>query len=227
MRKDSFGHMVVHFIGDYFHYDNKFWTTFKALITKPGQVTLDYIEGRRARYLNPIQLYIFVVTVMVLLTIGQADTGQDNVVQTPQPGTAQPAASSPADSLQEKQADSEDAANNIGLHSGPTGQGVSIGPWTPTEPTVSAYDSVQQALPEAERDGIGRGRLDICRCFRHDWFGVGHRGHGEHKSDGAQTEGLWDFHESAWRDSPGWLAGCQSSRIPGRCRTAILVNSPQ
>jgi len=74
LRKDSFGHMVVHFIGDYFHYDNKFWTTFKALITKPGQVTLDYIEGRRARYLNPIQLYIFVVTVIVLLTIGQADT---------------------------------------------------------------------------------------------------------------------------------------------------------
>lgn len=154
LRKDSFGHMVVHFIGDYFHYDNKFWTTFKALITKPGQVTLDYIEDRRARYLNPIQLYIFVVTVMVLLTIGQADTGQDNVVQTPQPGTAQPAASSPADSLQQKQAEPAGTELNIGLHSGPTGQGVSIGPWTPTQPTLSAYDSVQQALPEAERDGM-------------------------------------------------------------------------
>jgi hypothetical protein len=64
---DSFGHMLVHFVSDYFHYDGKFWTTIKTLFTKPGQLTLEYIQGKRASYLQPVQLYIFVSAVFFLV----------------------------------------------------------------------------------------------------------------------------------------------------------------
>jgi hypothetical protein len=67
IHKDSSWHMLLHFIADYFHYDNKFWRTIKILFSKPGQITIDYIKGKRARYLNPIQLYIFVTTVFFIL----------------------------------------------------------------------------------------------------------------------------------------------------------------
>lgn len=66
LHKDSFVHMAMHFLGDYFHYDNKFWNTLKALIFKPGLVTTEFNEGRRAKYLGPIQLYIFITTVFFI-----------------------------------------------------------------------------------------------------------------------------------------------------------------
>lgn len=156
LHKDSFGHMLVHFVGDYFHYDNKFWTTFKTLFTKPGQVTLDYIEGQRVRYLNPIQLYIFVVTVMVILTLGQANEIQQNTVSGARPSSeaVDTLAVVPQDTVMKVLADSMGAELSIGLHSGPGGQALAIGEWTPKESTVAAYDSVQQSLPEAERDGL-------------------------------------------------------------------------
>ncbi len=53
LHKDSFWHMASHFIGDYFHYDSKFWITLKTLFTKPGIVTLEFIQGKRVKYLTP------------------------------------------------------------------------------------------------------------------------------------------------------------------------------
>ncbi len=66
LHKDSFVHMAIHFLGDYFHYDNKFWNTLKALMLKPGLVTTEFNEGKRAKYLGPIQLYIFITTVFFI-----------------------------------------------------------------------------------------------------------------------------------------------------------------
>lgn len=66
LHKDSFFHMVTHFVADYFHYDNKFLKTLKLLIVKPGRLSREYMEGRRASYLHPIQLYIFVSAVFFL-----------------------------------------------------------------------------------------------------------------------------------------------------------------
>jgi hypothetical protein len=64
---DSFFHMLLHFVSDYFHYDGKFWGTLKLLLLKPGQLTLNYITGKRASYLLPVQLYIFVSAVFFLI----------------------------------------------------------------------------------------------------------------------------------------------------------------
>ncbi|RZL12202.1 MAG: DUF3667 domain-containing protein, partial [Pedobacter sp.] len=56
-----------HSIAHYFHFDNKFFQTLKPLITKPGIVTLDYLAGKRARYINPVSMYIFVSIVYFIV----------------------------------------------------------------------------------------------------------------------------------------------------------------
>ena len=65
--KESFWAFIGHSIAHYFHFDSKFFQTLSPLLTRPGQVTLDYIAGRRARYINPVNLYIFVSIVYFLI----------------------------------------------------------------------------------------------------------------------------------------------------------------
>jgi hypothetical protein len=65
--KESFWNFIGHSIAHYFHFDSKFFQTMSPLLTKPGMVTLDYIAGKRARYINPVNLYIFVSIVYFLV----------------------------------------------------------------------------------------------------------------------------------------------------------------
>src|ERR1700748_2505931 len=58
--KESFGHMMNHAISDYFHFDHQFFSTLKPLFTKPGFLTNEYMAGRRANYLHPVKMYIFI-----------------------------------------------------------------------------------------------------------------------------------------------------------------------
>lgn len=65
--KENFWEFISHSIAHYFHFDNKFFQTLKPLITKPGTVTLDYLAGKRARYINPVSMYIFVSIVYFII----------------------------------------------------------------------------------------------------------------------------------------------------------------
>jgi len=55
---------VKHFVEETFegvvHFDNKFFRTIKTLFAKPGQLSLDYVEGRRTRYMKPIQFFLVI-----------------------------------------------------------------------------------------------------------------------------------------------------------------------
>lgn len=65
--KENFWQFISHSIAHYFHFDNKFFQTLVPLLTKPGRVTLDYLAGKRARYINPVSMYIFVSIVYFLV----------------------------------------------------------------------------------------------------------------------------------------------------------------
>jgi len=82
--KESFWGFISHSISHYFHVDNKFLYTLIPLLTKPGQVTLDYLSGKRARYINPISMYIFVSIVYFLIVYSpkqkHKDDGQEKEV---------------------------------------------------------------------------------------------------------------------------------------------------
>jgi hypothetical protein len=65
--KEPFWHFMGHSIAHYFHFESKFWQTLLPLLTKPGQLTLDYLAGKRARYIHPVSLYIFISIIYFLI----------------------------------------------------------------------------------------------------------------------------------------------------------------
>jgi hypothetical protein len=61
------GHHVVH---ELLHLDGRLWTTLRLLFARPGQLSLDFLEGRRQRHLHPIR--IFLVTAALFFLLGNA-----------------------------------------------------------------------------------------------------------------------------------------------------------
>lgn len=44
--------------GDLFEIDSRLWRTIFPLLIRPGRLTRDYLEGRRARYMPPFRMYL-------------------------------------------------------------------------------------------------------------------------------------------------------------------------
>lgn len=55
------------------HFDTKVWNTLKVIFTKPGQLTKDFVEGKRARYVHPARFYVFTSFVFFALLTIQLD----------------------------------------------------------------------------------------------------------------------------------------------------------
>lgn len=62
-----FKHIFIELIESLTHFDTKFFATVKALFLKPGLLTKDYIEDKRARYVPPVRLYVFVSFIFFFL----------------------------------------------------------------------------------------------------------------------------------------------------------------
>ncbi len=54
----GFFHDLVHGV---LHFEGKTWRTLPLLVWKPGKLTRDYIDGKRASYVSPIAVFLFVV----------------------------------------------------------------------------------------------------------------------------------------------------------------------
>jgi hypothetical protein len=54
----STGEFVHEFIGHYVALEGKLWQTLKLLILRPGKLTLEYLAGRRVRYIQPLRVYL-------------------------------------------------------------------------------------------------------------------------------------------------------------------------
>ncbi len=65
--KESFWHLVTHFMYDITHFDGKFFSTLKYLLFKPGFLSHEYLRGRRASYLHPIRMYVFTSAIFFLI----------------------------------------------------------------------------------------------------------------------------------------------------------------
>lgn len=77
--RDSAFHLFLHYVQDLFHYDGKFWYTFKHFIRKPGLVPEEYMAGKRQRHLKPIQFYVFASTVFFLFFFFITDHAPNNI----------------------------------------------------------------------------------------------------------------------------------------------------
>ena len=64
----SFRQLAADWLGGAFGLDARLWRTLKLLFLRPGQLTVEFLEGRRARYLPPFRLYL-ISSVLLFLTL--------------------------------------------------------------------------------------------------------------------------------------------------------------
>ncbi|MBC7935455.1 MAG: DUF3667 domain-containing protein [Rhizobacter sp.] len=77
---ESAWHLITHFFNDITHFDGKFFSTLKLLITKPGFLSAEYKRGRRASYLNPIRMYVFTSFIFFIIFYSYAKITDDSLV---------------------------------------------------------------------------------------------------------------------------------------------------
>ncbi len=68
-------HLIYEFIESIFHFDIKVWETLRVIVLKPGKVISDFNEGKRARYVPPARLYIFISVIFFFLVGKEVNTG--------------------------------------------------------------------------------------------------------------------------------------------------------
>ena len=61
-----FTQLLSEWLGGVIGFDARIWRTLRVLFTRPGQLTVDYFEGRRARYVAPLRLYLVASLFMAL-----------------------------------------------------------------------------------------------------------------------------------------------------------------
>ncbi|WGU69201.1 DUF3667 domain-containing protein [Capnocytophaga canimorsus] len=56
-------HSIKELLNDFFasfiNFDNKIWNSLKTILLQPGQITKQYVEGKRIRFVPPFKLYLF------------------------------------------------------------------------------------------------------------------------------------------------------------------------
>jgi len=63
----SFSHLLGESLLDYFHFDSKFFSTILPLIYKPGWLTLEFMKGKRKKYVEPFKLFLVISVIYFLL----------------------------------------------------------------------------------------------------------------------------------------------------------------
>jgi hypothetical protein len=74
----SVGEFLQQFGGAYFSTEGALWRTLKLLLMKPGELTVQYLAGRRKHYVLPLRLYL---TISVFVLLGVRLIGTDNAMQ--------------------------------------------------------------------------------------------------------------------------------------------------
>ena len=73
--------------GDLFEIDSRLWRTVIPLLARPGRLTRDYLEGRRARYMPPFRMYL--VLSVIFFVVAFFDPQDDlSLLFEPEPETA-------------------------------------------------------------------------------------------------------------------------------------------
>ncbi|MFT5761246.1 MAG: hypothetical protein ACI8WA_000356 [Polaribacter sp.] len=72
-KRITFSNFLHEVFNGFISWDSKFWTTIIPLLTKPGKVSRDYIDGKRMRYANPFRFYLS-VSVLFFLILGATES---------------------------------------------------------------------------------------------------------------------------------------------------------
>jgi hypothetical protein len=81
IRPPRVGEFLQQFGGAYFATEGALWRTFKLLLFRPGELTRQYLAGRRKHYVLPLRLYLSVSVVVLLVMRLMAGDNLDASVQ--------------------------------------------------------------------------------------------------------------------------------------------------
>ena len=81
IKRVTFMDMIRETLGDFIAYDSRLSNSLIPLFKKPGQLSLDYISGKRASHIHPMRLYLVVSFVFFLLN--SIDNIQSKYFDTP------------------------------------------------------------------------------------------------------------------------------------------------
>jgi Protein of unknown function (DUF3667) len=172
--KETVWGLVTHFFNDITHFDGKFFSSLKYLVTKPGFLSAEYVKGRRSSYLNPIRMYIFTSAIffIIFFSVAKFDNfggpdKDDDKDSTESMADARIAALKWADTKEDSVAilkaltrvdDSLAKKTNDTASRSDSTKKKRKGGWTVNMSKFDytdehQYDSVQKTLPAEERDG--------------------------------------------------------------------------
>jgi hypothetical protein len=81
----SIGHLIVEGFESFFHFDGRLFQTLPKLALKPGLLTREYLDGKRAAQIPPLRL--FLVVLLIVFFVGGLTLGGDkNNVHVAKPG---------------------------------------------------------------------------------------------------------------------------------------------
>ena len=116
--------LFVEALGDLYNFDSRLWRSLGLLIFKPGRLTREYLEGRRARYVPPFRLYVvlsltFFFVLAVLPDVDENESGPviDGTAEseTPSPGAeTEEARSSPSFAITTGESDGDNWQCDLG-----------------------------------------------------------------------------------------------------------------
>jgi len=94
-------HLVEELLHGIFHFETRAWRTLAELVWRPGRMISDYIHGRRARYVPPLALFLFMMFALFLVfsmtsPLGHVNDGPANATATA-PSSAPAASAAAAD----------------------------------------------------------------------------------------------------------------------------------
>lgn len=92
--------------GDMFELDSRLWRTLIPLLIRPGVLTRDYLEGRRARYMPPFRMYLVLSLIFFLVAFFNP---RDDMAILFEP-TSEPTAEVAAEPEQDEERDADIAA---------------------------------------------------------------------------------------------------------------------
>jgi hypothetical protein len=102
------------FVHSVLHLDSTVWRTLRSLVLKPGELTNEFIAGRRARYLSPFRLYLVISIAFFALSSLLPNGGSISVNPAPPGATAPVPLTPPGVDPEEASTRVQEAAGELG-----------------------------------------------------------------------------------------------------------------
>lgn len=147
--RQDLGDLIINFISSFYSFESKFFKTFQYLLFRPGKIVAEYNAGKRESFYHPARMYVFLSFIFFLL-MSMVTSTDDLGLNDDRDSVKADSIMARVDSVVTAETGVKNAKDNLKFNYKPVSEDTN----TPEATTVEEYDSIQNALPESERDNI-------------------------------------------------------------------------